>query len=234
MALTLWIGVIAFTILYVYLLDRRYRLAALEDELEEREVAAAIAERVGARPVTGTAGPGGGRPMRLAAQLADADYGWAYVIAGWTLTGAVARRVLRAARRAHPARGADAPAGDRAVTGRRRPRRARRQKRDALHRRRRRLRCSRSSRSSSSRSCSRRTSSTSGRSRRRSRTGTSQGTDRFRLAGAVVPGSIDETGDGVRFALTDGKKTVAVVHQGDPPELFKKNAPVVCEGRGPR
>ena len=27
--------------------------------------------------------------MRLAAQLADADYGWAYVIAGWTLTGAV-------------------------------------------------------------------------------------------------------------------------------------------------
>jgi heme exporter protein C len=50
MALTLWIGVIAFTILYVYLLDRRYRLAALEDEMEEREVAAAIAARVGATP----------------------------------------------------------------------------------------------------------------------------------------------------------------------------------------
>jgi heme exporter protein C len=48
MALTLWIGVIAFTILYVYLLDRRYRLAALEDEMEEREVADAIAARVGA------------------------------------------------------------------------------------------------------------------------------------------------------------------------------------------
>ena len=48
MALTLWIGVIAFTILYVYLLDRRYRLAGLEDEMEAREVAAAIAERVGA------------------------------------------------------------------------------------------------------------------------------------------------------------------------------------------
>jgi heme exporter protein C len=46
MALTLWIGVIAFTILYVYLLDRRYRLAALEDEMDEREVAAAIAARV--------------------------------------------------------------------------------------------------------------------------------------------------------------------------------------------
>ena len=27
--------------------------------------------------------------MRLAAQLADPDFGWAYVIAGWTITGAV-------------------------------------------------------------------------------------------------------------------------------------------------
>jgi hypothetical protein len=27
--------------------------------------------------------------MRLAVQLADPDYGWAYVIVGWTLTGAV-------------------------------------------------------------------------------------------------------------------------------------------------
>jgi hypothetical protein len=55
MALTLWIGVIAFTILYVYLLDRRYRLAALEDEMEEREVAAAIAARVGGTPGRGPA-----------------------------------------------------------------------------------------------------------------------------------------------------------------------------------
>ena len=46
MALTLWIGVIAFTILYVYLLDRRYRLAALEDELDAREVTAAIEARI--------------------------------------------------------------------------------------------------------------------------------------------------------------------------------------------
>jgi len=27
--------------------------------------------------------------MRFAVQLADPDYGWAYVIFGWTLTGAV-------------------------------------------------------------------------------------------------------------------------------------------------
>ncbi len=57
MALTLWIGVLAFTILYVYLLDRRYRLAALEDELEEREVDrgdrrhASVPATVGADPV---------------------------------------------------------------------------------------------------------------------------------------------------------------------------------------
>ena len=60
----------------------------------------------------------------------------------------------------------------------------------------------------------------------------SQGTDRFRLAGAVVPGSIHETRHAAcEFSLTDGKKTVAVVHRGDPPELFKNGAPVVCEGR---
>ena len=54
---------------------------------------------------------------------------------------------------------------------------------------------------------------------------------RFRLAGAVVPGSVHETNDGVTFDVTDGNATVAVVHKGDPPELFKEGAPVVCEGR---
>ncbi len=61
---------------------------------------------------------------------------------------------------------------------------------------------------------------------------TSQGTSRFRLAGAVVPGLDQRDGaHGVDFELTDGKKTVNVVHHGDPPELFKNGAPVVCEGR---
>jgi cytochrome c-type biogenesis protein CcmE len=58
-----------------------------------------------------------------------------------------------------------------------------------------------------------------------------EGDHRFRLAGAVVPGTIHETRDGVRFEVTDGKATVAVDHRGDPPELFKDGAPVVCEGR---
>jgi cytochrome c-type biogenesis protein CcmE len=56
------------------------------------------------------------------------------------------------------------------------------------------------------------------------------GTSRFRLAGAVVEGSVHETARGVRFEVTDGKNTVAVYHTGDPPDLFKEGAPVVCEG----
>jgi heme exporter protein C len=46
MAFTLWFGVFAFTLLYAYLLDKRYYLAALEDSREEREVQQAIAQRV--------------------------------------------------------------------------------------------------------------------------------------------------------------------------------------------
>src|SRR5690242_11380041 len=57
MAFTLWLGVLAFTILYVYLLDKRYRLAVLEEGQEERELESAIAERVAdaapAEPVVG-------------------------------------------------------------------------------------------------------------------------------------------------------------------------------------
>ena len=48
MAFTLWFGVLAFTLLFVYLLDRRYRLLALEEDREDLEVQRAIAERVGA------------------------------------------------------------------------------------------------------------------------------------------------------------------------------------------
>jgi heme exporter protein C len=47
MAFTLWWGVLAFSLLFVYLLDRRFRLAALEEDLEERELARAIAQRIG-------------------------------------------------------------------------------------------------------------------------------------------------------------------------------------------
>lgn len=45
MALALWWSVLAFTLLYVYLLDRRYRLAVLDADREERELARAITDR---------------------------------------------------------------------------------------------------------------------------------------------------------------------------------------------
>ena len=56
------------------------------------------------------------------------------------------------------------------------------------------------------------------------------GTDRFRLAGQVVPGTIDPTRQGVHFDVSDGPTTVSVRHAGDPPDLFKAKAPVVVEG----
>ena len=52
MAFTLWWGVLAFTLLYVYLLDRRYRLESIQEDLEARELQQAIEDRLrGAGPV---------------------------------------------------------------------------------------------------------------------------------------------------------------------------------------
>jgi heme exporter protein C len=45
LAWALLAGVVAFTCLYLYLLERRYRLAVLEEAIEERALDAAIAER---------------------------------------------------------------------------------------------------------------------------------------------------------------------------------------------
>ena len=58
-----------------------------------------------------------------------------------------------------------------------------------------------------------------------------EGTQRFRLMGAVVEGSRQTVPDGVSFEVTDGVERVRVLHRGDPPELFKDGVPVVCEGR---
>lgn len=57
------------------------------------------------------------------------------------------------------------------------------------------------------------------------------GDRRFRLAGQVVDGSVEQTDDGVQFDVTDGSAIVHVVHRGDPPELFGEDVPIVCEGR---
>jgi len=58
-----------------------------------------------------------------------------------------------------------------------------------------------------------------------------QGRTPFKLAGAVVPGSIHRTDNALDFEVTDGKHTVKVVHRGDQPNLFKPRVPVLCEGR---
>jgi heme exporter protein C len=55
MGLTLWIGTIAFTLVYVWLLDRRYRLAVLEAGREDVALERAIAERR-AQALAGRAG----------------------------------------------------------------------------------------------------------------------------------------------------------------------------------
>jgi cytochrome c-type biogenesis protein CcmE len=59
-----------------------------------------------------------------------------------------------------------------------------------------------------------------------------EGTATFRMAGQVLPGSIDEqTTTGVKFVMTDGTASAAVNLLGSPPDLFKNCAPVVVEGK---
>jgi cytochrome c-type biogenesis protein CcmE len=55
-------------------------------------------------------------------------------------------------------------------------------------------------------------------------------TSQFRMAGAVVNGSVVPTHAGVDFKLTDGKTTAEVIQHGNPPQLFKQGAPVVAVG----
>ncbi len=53
---------------------------------------------------------------------------------------------------------------------------------------------------------------------------------RFRLAGLVVTGSLEESGDELHFAVTDGGDTIDVILQGTPPSLFDDGVPVLVEG----
>jgi cytochrome c-type biogenesis protein CcmE len=53
---------------------------------------------------------------------------------------------------------------------------------------------------------------------------------RFRLAGTVVPGSVEESGGEIRFDVTDGGAVVPVILTGAPPPLFDENVPVLLEG----
>ena len=54
-----------------------------------------------------------------------------------------------------------------------------------------------------------------------------------RLGGMVEPGTIDRAEDGLtlRFAVTDGEKSVPVYAQAVPPAMFREGIGVVLEGR---
>jgi len=54
-----------------------------------------------------------------------------------------------------------------------------------------------------------------------------------RLGGMVVPGSIewDKDAGHASFQVTDGKKTVDVYCDGNPPQMFKEGIGVVVEGQ---
>ena len=55
---------------------------------------------------------------------------------------------------------------------------------------------------------------------------------RFRLSGAVVPGSVESLQSGARFEAIelDGSTKISVVHTKSPPQLFQENIQVVLEG----
>jgi len=55
-------------------------------------------------------------------------------------------------------------------------------------------------------------------------------TERVRLGGQVVVGSVVSGGASVEFAVTDGRRQVPVVHDGAPQQLFREGIGVVVEG----
>jgi cytochrome c-type biogenesis protein CcmE len=55
------------------------------------------------------------------------------------------------------------------------------------------------------------------------------GTRSFRLQG-LVRDDVREDGTTVRFTVTFNGSDIAVVHRGDPPDLFRPGLPVVLEG----
>jgi cytochrome c-type biogenesis protein CcmE len=56
------------------------------------------------------------------------------------------------------------------------------------------------------------------------------GTSVFRLEGAVVPGSLHETGSALSFSLQSNGVTQAVIDHGSPPQLFRPGVHVVLVG----
>lgn len=54
--------------------------------------------------------------------------------------------------------------------------------------------------------------------------------ERFRLAGVVIPGTLDTSSEPISFSVSDGGATVDVQLTGTPPDLFAEDVPVLVEG----
>lgn len=54
--------------------------------------------------------------------------------------------------------------------------------------------------------------------------------ERFRLGGQVTEGTLESSASGVAFVVTDGDRSIDVIHTGAPPQLFRENIGVVVEG----
>ena len=53
---------------------------------------------------------------------------------------------------------------------------------------------------------------------------------RLRLGGQVVAGTVIENGESLLLTVTDGRESTAVVHQGVIPQLFAEGQGVIVEG----
>ncbi len=54
--------------------------------------------------------------------------------------------------------------------------------------------------------------------------------DPLRLGGLVVVGSLEETADGIRFAVWDGAARITVETSSTPPPLFQEDVGVILDG----
>ncbi len=75
MAFTLFFGVFAFTLVYVYLLNRRYMLEAMDEGREERELEQAIAERTRAAELVDVAATAASPTVGAGARAREGDPG---------------------------------------------------------------------------------------------------------------------------------------------------------------
>ena len=55
-------------------------------------------------------------------------------------------------------------------------------------------------------------------------------TDRLRLGGQVVAGSVENNGETLLLTVTDGREALEVIHDGVVPQLFAEGQGVIVEG----